>query len=196
MRHNISEINEIIKDRRTIYPEQFSSRKVHKEIIEEFLDNARWAPTHGMTQPWRFKVFLNEGLNKFSEFQSKLYKEITPQDSFKDIKYNKLKERPLNSSAVIAICMERQESEKIPELDEIAAVSCAVQNIQLTAAAYGIGCYWSTGGVTFKDETKTFLGLGKKDKCLGFLYIGYPEIDWPKGQRRPIEYYTEWITEY
>ncbi len=69
-------------------------------------------------------------------------------------------------------------------------------NIQLSASAYGIGCYWGTGGVTFKEETKNFLDLNTKDKCLGFLYIGYPNIDWPKGQRRPIEYYTEWITEY
>ena len=196
MRHNISEINEIIKDRRTIYPEQFSKRKVHKEIIEEFLDNARWAPTHGMTQPWRFKVFMGEGLVKLSEFQSSLYMELTSNDSYKESKFNKLKERPLKSSAVVAICMKRQESEKITEIDEICAVASAVQNIQLSASAYGIGCYWGTGGVTFKEETKNFLDLNTKDKCLGFLYIGYPDIEWPKGQRRPIEYYTEWITEY
>ena len=59
MRHNLSEINEVIKDRRTIYPETYSDRKVHKEQIELLLNNALWAPTHGMTQPWRFKVFMD-----------------------------------------------------------------------------------------------------------------------------------------
>ena len=35
--------------------------------------------------------------------------------------------------------------------------------------------------------------IDDQDKCLGFFYIGYPEVEWPKGQRKPIEYVTEWI---
>jgi hypothetical protein len=27
---------------------------------------------------------------------------------------------------------------------------------------------------------------------LGILYLGYTTIDWPKGQRKPIEYITDW----
>ena len=38
----------------------------------------------------------------------------------------------------------------------------------------------------------TFLKLKEKDKCLGVLYLGYPSIEWPKGQRKPIEYITDW----
>ena len=34
LRFNLSEVNELIRSRRTIYPEQFSTRKVHKEQIE------------------------------------------------------------------------------------------------------------------------------------------------------------------
>ena len=192
MRHNLSDILNVIKDRRSIYPEQFSNRKVHEEVLVDMLDAARWAPTHGMTQPWRFKVFMDEGLQKLSDFQSETYKTLAG-DSFMESKYNKLKERPLVSSAVIAICMERQASERIPEIEEVEAVACAVQNMYLVASAYGLGVYWSSGGVTYKDETREFLGLGEKDKVLGFFYVGYPEIEWPKGQRRPIEYYTEWI---
>jgi len=40
---------------------------------------------------------------------------------------------------------------------------------------------------------KGFLELDPADKCLGFFYIGYPEQDWPQGQRRPLEYVVEWI---
>ena len=76
MKYNLSEITEVIKNRRTIYPEMYSSRKVHKEIIEDLLNNAIWAPTHGNTQPWRFKVFMGFGLNRLSEFQSNLYQEL------------------------------------------------------------------------------------------------------------------------
>ena len=59
MRYNLSEITELIRNRRTIYPEQFSDRKVHLEQIELILNNAQWAPTHGNTQPWRFVVFAD-----------------------------------------------------------------------------------------------------------------------------------------
>ncbi len=193
MKYNLSEILNNIKDRRTVKPEEFSSRKVHKEILEKMLEAARWAPTHGLTQPWFFNVFMEEGLQKFAQFHSEKYKEITPEAAFKPNVYELLKNRPLKSSAIIAIGMKRQETEKIPEVEEIASVACAVQNICLVATSYGISTYWGTGGLTYSDEMKTFLGLGKKDRCMGLLHIGYPAIEWPIGQRRPLEYYTNWI---
>lgn len=194
MRYNVSEITGLIRDRRTIKPEQFGQRKVHRELIEVLLDNARWAPTHALTQPWYFKIFAEDGLAKLGQFQAEAYKEMTEPSLFKQAKYDKLRGRPEMASAVVAICMKRQETEKIPEIEEIAAVACAVQNMQLTAAAYGLGAYWGSGAVAYSDQMKSFLGLGQKDRCLGMLYIGYPNIDWPKGQRRPQEYYTDWVT--
>lgn len=195
MKYDLSEVNEVIRNRRSIYPEQFSDRKVHREQIEALLTNATWAPNHGMTQPWRFKVFMGKGLQKLSKFQSTLYQSITEETDFNEMNFNKLKNRPLVSSAVIAICMKRQKSGKIPEIEEIEAVACSVQNMYLTATAYGLAVYWSSGGPTYRHETKTFLGLDEADRCLGFFYIGYPAIEWPKGQRKPIEYVSEWIDE-
>lgn len=195
MKYNLSEITEIIKNRRTIYPEDFSDRKVHREIVERLLNNAIWAPTHGMTQPWRFKVFMGEAIPRLANQLAEMYKQTTPAEKFLEKKYNNFKERPLNSTVVIAVCMERQETEKIKEIEEIEAVACAIQNMHLTCTAYGLGAYWSTGGATYSDEMKSFLGLKSKDKCLGFFYVGYPNIEWPKSSRKPIEYVTEWITE-
>lgn len=195
MKYNLSEITAVIQNRRTIPPEQFSNRKVAKEVVEKILNNAIWAPNHGMTQPWRFKVFMEEGISKLARFQSEHYKEITPADKFDQGKMDKLRERPHLSSVVIAICMERQQSEKIPEIEEIEAVACAVQNMYLTCTAYGLACYWGSGGVTYEEGMKKFLGLKEKDRCLGFFYIGYPAVEWPSGHRKPIEYVTEWINQ-
>lgn len=195
MKYNLSEITEVIKNRRSIFPEQFNDRKVAREMIEKMLNNAIWAPTHGMTQPWRFKVFMEDGLKKLSKNLSRLYKETSTPEKFMQSKFDNFTNRPLVSSAVIAICMERQDTEKIKEIEEIEAVACAVQNMHLTATAYGLACYWSTGGATYTEEMKTFLGIREKDKCLGFFYIGYPAIEWPKASRKPIEYVTEWIND-
>lgn len=193
MRYNLSEAKALIEDRRTIHPENYSSRKVHKEIVTELLDSAKWAPTHRYTQPWFFKVFMGGGLKKLSEFQSALYKEA--KGNGLDInKYEKLKARPLMATAVIGICMKRDEAERDPEEEEIASVAMAVQNMKLLAAAHGIGAFWSTGGVTYLPQTKEWMGLGEKDKFLGFLYLGYPKEGWPrKTRRKPQEYYTEWV---
>ena len=193
MRFNLSEVNELIRSRRTIYPEQFSTRKVHREQIELILNNALWAPTHGNTQPWRFKVFMDEGLSTLSGFLGRTYLAITPEDKQNDMKLAKMLKRPLQSSVVVAVCMERQAEEKILEIEEIQAVACAVQNMHLTCTAYGLGGFWSTPKLIYHPLTNEFLGLGEKDKCLGLFYIGYPEIEWPKSHRKPLEYITEWI---
>ena len=195
MRFNLSEITEVMRERRTIYPEQYSERKVHKEQIDLILNNALWAPTHGNTQPWRFKVFMAEGREKLSSFLAETYLKLTPEEAQNDQKLAKLLTRPKMASAVIAVCMERQPEEKILEIEEVEAVACAVQNMHLTCTAYGLGGFWASPKLIYTPEMNEFLGLGEKDKCLGLFYIGYPSIDWPKAHRKPLEYVTEWITQ-
>lgn len=195
MRFNLSEINELIRERRTIYPEQFSERQVHREQIEVILNNAQWAPTHGNTQPWRFKVFTGEGRQELSFYLGQAYLNFTPEEKQDDLKLKKLISRPLKSSVVIAVCMKRQPEEKILEIEEIEAVACAIQNIHLTCTAYGLGGFWSTPKLIYTPEMNAFLNIGEKDKCLGLFYIGYPAIEWPKAHRKPIEYTTEWRSE-
>ncbi len=193
MKFNLSEVNELIRERRTIYPEQFSDRKVHKEQVENILQNAQWAPTHGNTQPWRFKVFMEEEARQnLSTFLGELYQSAIPEELQNDAKLAKLIARPMRTSALVAVCMERQPEEKILELEEIEAVACAIQNMHLTCTAYGLGGFWSTPKLIYRSEMNEFLGLGEKDKCLGLFYIGYPSIDWPKAHRKPLEYTTEW----
>lgn len=193
MHFSVSEITGLIAHRRTIYPEQFSNRKVHREIVEKLLDSARWAPSHGLTQPWRFKVFMEDSRVSLSDFLSNAYAEMFTGDKYNEKKHEMLRNRPLLSSVAIAVCMTPDKTNKIPEIEEVEATACAVQNMALVAAAYGLGLFWSTPKIIYHDGIKTFLNIEVTDKCLGILYIGYPAIEWPKGQRRPIEYFTEWI---
>ncbi len=196
MRFNVSEINECIRTRRSIYPVQFSSRKVHKELIENLIENARWAPTHKLTQPWRFKVYYGNGAAKFGQDHAEMYKSRTAESDFKPVKYRKLKDNGERSSAVIAIIMKRDEKLSVPEEEEIAAVAAAVQNMYLTCNAYALAAYWSSGGCTYTSEMKEYLGLSENDKCLGFFHVGYPDIEWPrKTPRKKRNEITEWITE-
>jgi nitroreductase len=192
MRYSLSEIDAIVRDRRSIFPKDYTERKVRADIVERLLENARWAPTHHSTQPWRFKVFMDDSKETLGEELPSIYEKSVDPEEFKEGKKEKLREKVQKSSVVIAICMARDEEERLPEIEEVEATACAVQNMHLTATAYGLGAYWSTGKIVYSEAMKEFLGLGEKDRCLGLFYLGYSGIDWPKGQRKPLEYFVDW----
>lgn len=54
----------LIQKRRSIFPKQYSTRPVPKQIIEQMLEAARWAPTHNLTEPWKFVVFESQEARK------------------------------------------------------------------------------------------------------------------------------------
>ncbi len=194
---SIEVVNHAIINRRSIYTNMFSGELVDDQIIKQMLENGNWAPTHKHTEPWRFVVFKGAGLYKLANFQAELYKKVSTENgNFDQVKFEKLAKKPLACSHIIAIGMKRDAKESLPEIEEICATACAVQNMQLTASAYGIGCYWSTGGVTFYEEAKPFFGLGSKDKLLGFLFIGTPKSDkWPEGRRNSIDDKVTWVND-
>lgn len=192
MKFSVSEISDLIRHRRTIYPKDYTDRIVHREIVERVLTNATWAPTHGMTQPWRFQIFTGDARSRLSAFLGDTYRAMTPPEKFLQRKFENVTSRPTQSSVVIAIGMARDPSSKISERDELLAVACAVQNMHLTCAAYGLGAFWATGGPMTGEAMRAFLGLGPADKAMGLFYIGYPAIDWPKSHRKPLDQVTRW----
>ena len=194
MRFSVSEISELIKHRRTIYPKDYSSREVHREVVERVLTNATWAPTHGLTQPWRFTVFSGVAREKLSSFLGETYRTSTPPEKFLQKKFENITQRPLQSTVVIGIGMARDPKGRISARDEQWAVACAVQNMHLTCAAYGLGAFWSTVGAATGDAMREFLGLGPDGSAMGLFFIGYPAGDWPSGHRRPLETVTTWLS--
>ena len=193
MPYNVEEFNDLIKNRRSIFPKQFEpGKKVDDAIVTQILENATWAPSHGQTEPWRFVVFTGEGLQKLATFQAELYKKEAG-DNFKEATYQSLSANPLKASHVIALCMKRDPNKKFPEAEEVAALSCAVQNIYLSTTAYGIGGYWTTGGVTYKQSAKEFFGLNEDDKLMGFFYLAHVAVPSPAGKRKPVEEKVEWV---
>ena len=191
---DISRFNAIVKQRRSIYPYQFiKGKKIPDEIIWQILDNANRAPTHKLTEPWRFTVFSGEGLQYFAQLQTDIYTKYAGEN-FKEKKLKNLAEYPLMSSHVIAIGMKRSVSISIPETEEIIATACTIENIYLTVTAYGLGGYLSTGGITYIKEAKLFFDLEENDQLIGFFYIGYPDnIKNPLSRRGDVKEKVKWI---
>ena len=185
--------NSIVRRRRSIYPRQYiPGKKIPDEIIWQILENANRAPNHKQTEPWRFTVFTGKGLEYFGELQQRLYKENAGAD-FNQGRYEKLLEYPLLSSHVIAVGMKRNEKNILPEIEEIQAVACAMENMFLTITAYNLGCYFSSAGITYIEAAKPFFNLTARDRLLGFFYTGCISKPLSESKREPIQGKVTWI---
>ena len=186
--------NQLIKSRRSVFPKDYSGERVEDAIVHQMLENANWAPTHKLTEPWRFVVFTGNGLKKLAALQGECYKQVTTSNgTFREDRYQNMLAKPMECSHIIAVGMKRDEKKGVPEVEELGAVFCAVENMYLTATAYGIGCYLSTGGITNFEEAKELFGLGKEDRLLGFLNIGMPKGTLPEGRRKTVEEKVKWV---
>ncbi len=189
-------ITRIIRGRRSLKPALMDAgRELPRPLLDLLFENANWAPTHGYTEPWRFKVFAGEARQTLASRLAEIYREVTPEAEFRQDKFDKLSRNPTLAGAVVALIMRRGDNPKIPELEEIEAVACAVQNMHLTAAAAGLGAFWSSPPLLDSGAAKRWLGLRDRDRCLGLFYLGWPREGeaWPKGVRKPVEEKVEWV---
>ncbi len=173
---------QLIKNRRSIFPKTYTEEQISDAIIMEILENANWAPNHRKTEPWRFKVLQGEARQDLANFMATWYKDNTPAASYSEKKYEKNLKKPMLSPTIIAICMQRDAAESVPEWEEVAATAMAVQNMWLTCTAHNIGCYWSSPKSV--SEAQELLNLAKGERCLGLFYMGYhnmPEIPGRRG---------------
>ena len=182
-------IFDLIRKRRSVFPPQYNNRPILKQDIEKILEAANWAPNHRHTEPWRFKVVQGEAKTRLGKFLSEKYEELEAMP--KQMKIKKLQDNPKKSATVIAICMQRDLKESLPEWEETAAVAMAVQNMWLCCAEMGIGAYWSSPGlIKYMDE---FFDLNEGERCLGFFYMGYFDGELPEATRTPISEKTTWL---
>lgn len=184
-------VNDLIRKRRAIFPKTYNGQPIAREIVEQVLENANWAPTHRNTEPWRFKVFMGGSLGKLAGYLADFYRANTPPDQFSEEKLARVQTNPLRAACAIAICMQRDPEGRVPEWEELAAVSCAVQNMWLTCTAYGIGCYWSTPPAAL--HANEFLGLAPGESCWGFFYMGQHDLPDLPGKRSPVTEKVQWI---
>ena len=192
---NPADLFALIAKRRSIFPKQYNSKPISTATIMEILAQANWAPTHRLTQPWRFKVMRNSALERLGDLSAQLYKETTAPEKFSEDKYRKKGLKPRQSACVIAICMQRDPKESVPEWEEIAAVACSVQNMWLACTALDIGAYWSSPAIISHQKFESFLELKEGEKCLGLFFMGYYDEAFQSGQRSPISEKVTWIND-
>jgi len=190
MKTEIEVLTDIIKRRRSVFPISYTTQEIPVEVIRQILESANYAPTHKLTQPWRFIVFRNEGKSRLGHELARLYMELTPKNQFLQKKYDSIIEKAEQASCVIALNV-KLSSDKVPEWEELAALACAVQNMALTAEALNVGAYWSSPGMI--ANLNDYLNLEEQEKCYGLFYMGYHNDQPREAVRSPMEEKIKWI---
>lgn len=182
IKEKLHPISKLIRERKTTYASSYSDKRIPFEVLEEIITNALWAPTHKMTQPWRFELLTGTHHEDLGKYMLDFYKKSLSKDQFPESRYQTTLEYPKNATMLV-IVFRRSERIEIPEWEEIAAISCAVQNMWLTCTALDIGCYWDTAIATIQ-YCDTILDLKPNEKCLGIFYMGYISDTLEKGNRK------------
>lgn len=177
-----SDLVKIIRERRAI-KKGYSNKEVKEELIVELLEDAAWAPNHGMREPWRFIFVGQERLPEFAKQVASTYPEERQQN----------REDYLNEpNAILVVVME--EAELTKQWDEnFGAVSALIQNFWLLAWEKQLGVVWKTNPHIYDEKVKEILSVGENEKIVGFLHLGYfdeiPEVK----ERTPVKQkFTKW----
>jgi nitroreductase len=182
-----NQLQHIIQTRRTVKPLLMNGKAIPEEQLSDILHLANWAPTHGLTEPWRFIVYGGARVQAFCQQHADLYRDHVAAEKFADEKYDKLLHMGDQASHIVVAVMQRGQLPAIPVLEEIAAASCAVQNMLLGATALGIASYWGSGGMAYHPAMKKLLELQEEDLVLGIIYLGYTDKQLTGRRNTPIQ---------
>lgn len=193
----IEALKEAIAHRRSLGLARLKPDAVDRHIIEQALEAANWAPSNGDTEPWRFTVFTGEARKKLGQVFGEAYTIQAKADgSFKESNVEAQMTRAMSAPVWISIGMEpgRKEDGSLKmEIDEeIMAVACAVQNLHLVCSAYGLIGMWHSMGISAHPHVAEFLGLKAPARLLGFFWCGWPNVEWPAGERGPVSEKVRW----
>ena len=170
------------KNRRSV--RKFKSTAVPKEHILKILDEARYAPSAGNQQPWKFLVIQDR--NKLEPLEKEalswyieLYKEkkMPSQEELSSIQdsLKKVLKNVLSAPVYVAVLVDIEAMYPDYILYD---GTLAAENLMIAARALGYGTGFFT---TFfpEEKMKNFLNIPGQYKLICFTPIGIPE-EWPK----------------
>lgn len=182
----------LIRRRRSFKPHMLSADPVPREVLNDILDAAHWAPSHGQTEPWRFLVFTGESRGRLGEIWAQAYKtDAEAKGNFSQEAYDTQVKRPFSAPVWIALVL--TPSGRFPEEEESQALACAVQNLHLAATAHNLGGQWTTGKNFTFPGTASALGINPPERLMGFFFLGKPNVPWPEGRRSDLATKVQWM---
>ena len=167
------EVEEAIRTRRT--HKAYGPEPVAREVLDELLELARWAPNHNLTNPWRFRVLGPESLERLKRASG-------PEAA------GKLARAPtlVVASAVLS-------GDPLQDEEDLHAAACAVYAALLGAHARGLASYWRTPEVLRTEAGRAAVGLGEGERVIGLIHLGPPREEKRPPEREPPERYVTYL---
>ncbi len=171
--HKKEILRDLIETRRSIQPHLYNGQPITVEEITSILESAAFAPTHKMTQPWRFSLYQKSAFPDFKERLIHAMDKAAMTDI--DTKVEKIFSKVQDSEFILLLGIHINPAANLPEWEEFSAFAMSVQNMWLTANSLNIGTYWSSPG--FLINSGIDLGFEEETQCLGIMYFGKIDED-------------------
>jgi nitroreductase len=166
-------LHELAAARRT--HKGFGPEPVPRETLLELLGIARFAPTHHLNQPWRFRVLGPEALA-----------------SLKSVAGEKEAQK-LDRAPTLVLATAVLTGDLVLDEEDVCATASAIQLVLLAATERGIATYWRTPQVLRTKKGRESVGLPQGERFLGLLHFGTAEREPAPREREPVERYVEFL---
>jgi len=163
------DVEKAIRTRRT--HKAFAREPVAREVLEELLELARWAPNHHLTNPWRFRV-LGE---RTRERLMALAEREQPGSAVK-----------LRRAPTLVAVSARQDADAEQAREDLLATAVAAYLVLLGAHARGLAGYWRTVPLLDTASGREILDLPAHETPVGLLYLGSPVQEQRVPERAPL----------
>ena len=167
------DVEEAIRGRRT--HKAYAPEPVERELLDELLELARWAPNHHLTNPWRFRVIGPEALAKLKDAAG-------PENAAK-----------LDRAPTLVVASVVQEGDPVQDEEDLLATACATYIVLLGAHARGLVGYWRTPGVLRTPEGRAAVGLPDDERFVALIYLGHPRQEQTPPDRAPAGDYVTYL---
>jgi nitroreductase len=159
------DVEDAIRSRRT--HKAFAPEPLPRELLDELLELARWAPNHHLTNPWRFRVLGPDALERLKQAAG-------PEAA------SKLDRAPTLIAATAA-----SSGDQVQDEEDLCATACATYAVLLAAHGRGLAGYWRTPGVLRTEEGRDALGIPPEERFVALIHLGWPRQEKEPPQRAP-----------
>jgi nitroreductase len=166
-------LGELAAARRT--HKAFGPEPVPRETLLELLAVARFAPTHHLNQPWRFRVLGPETLAELKRVAGE--KEA----------------QKLDRAPTLVVASAALTGDLVMDEEDVCASAAAIMLVLLAAAEHNIATYWRTPAVLRTKPGREAIGLPPGERFLGLLHFGTAAREPAPREREPAESYVEFL---
>jgi coenzyme F420-0:L-glutamate ligase / coenzyme F420-1:gamma-L-glutamate ligase len=185
---------------------QYKPEPVPRELVEQTIEAAGWAPSPHGAQPWRFVVITRaEVKEKLAEAMAGEWRrnlEMDGQDQeIVDTRLSKSRERVTGSPVLVVPCLYLEDLDRYPDEARqqaevtmaVQSLGAAVQNLLLSAYSLGLDTGWMCAPLFCPEAVQEALELPGTLIPHALINLGYGAKDPPRRPHRPV---SELIVRY